>query len=155
MAEPMRTAGPTGPTGATGTSPRLGLALTLCWVLVVFDLALGGTAAFWPDLYLAVLHPGLDTPQVELVRRTGMIWLMFAAVALRAATAAPATRGLWFVVLGVLRLLDVPADLAYAASMSGTTGLGRGLVLAAPPLNLALAGYFYVLGRRLLRGPVS
>jgi hypothetical protein len=71
-------------------------------------------------------------------------------VALRAATTAPALRGRWFLVLAVLRFLDVPADLAYAAGMSGTTGLGRGLVLAAPPLNLALAAYFYSLGRRLL-----
>jgi hypothetical protein len=149
MTEPTRRFGTT---GTTGDGPRLGLALALCWGLFVFDVALGGTAAFWPGRYLAILHPGLDTPQVELVRRTGMIWLMFAAVALRAATAAPATRGRWFLVLAVLRLLDVPADLAYAASMSGTTGLGRGLVLAAPPLNLALGGYFYALARRLLRG---
>jgi hypothetical protein len=149
MTEPTRRFGTT---GTTGDGPRLGLALALCWGLFVFDVALGGTAAFWPERYLAILHPGLDTPQVELVRRTGMIWLMFAAVALRAATAAPATRGRWFLVLAVLRLLDVPADLAYAASMSGTTGLGRGLVLAAPPLNLALGGYFYALARRLLRG---
>ena len=135
----------------SGVSPRaIKLALALCWGLCLFDLALGGTAAFWPERYLAILHPELATPQIELVRRTGMIWLMFAAVALRAATTAPALRGRWFLVLAVLRFLDVPADLAYAAGMSGTTGLGRGLVLAAPPLNLALAAYFYSLARRLL-----
>lgn len=135
----------------SGVSPHaIKLALALCWGLFLFDLALGGTAAFWPERYLAILHPELATPQIELVRRTGMIWLMFAAVALRAATTAPALRGRWFLVLAVLRFLDVPADLAYAAGMSGTTGLGRGLVLAAPPLNLALAAYFFALGRRLL-----
>jgi hypothetical protein len=133
-------------------SRAAGVALALCWALFLFDLALGGVAAIWPDLYLRVLHPALDVPQLELVRRTGMLWLAFSAVALRAATATPAARGHWFLVLAVVRLLDVPADVVYALTMTGATTLGRLLVLAAVPVNLGLGVYFYRQSRRLLQG---
>jgi hypothetical protein len=132
----------------SGPGPGLGLGLALCWGLFVFDLALGGVAALWPEVYLRVIHPDVDPSQVELVRRTGMIWLAFAGVALRTATAAPAWRGHWFLVLAAVRFIDVPADLIYAATMSGGTTLSRSLVLIAVPLNLGLAVYFHRLSRR-------
>ena len=134
-----------------GTRAIPGAALALCWGLFAFDVVLGGVAAAWPELYLRVLHPELDVAQLDLVRRTGMLWLAFAAVALRAATAAPARVGHWFLVLGMVRLLDVPADLVYAVTMSGATTFSRLLVLSAPPINLALGLYFYRQSRRLLQ----
>lgn len=131
-------------------------ALALCWVLFLFDLALGGVAAAWPELYLRVIHPELDVSEVDLIRRTGTLWLAFAVVALRAATVAPAGRGHWFLVLAVVRLLDVPADLVYAATMTGATTFSRLLVLSAVPVNLGLGLYFYRQSgresRRLLQG---
>ncbi|HWN69918.1 MAG TPA: hypothetical protein VNM90_19885, partial [Haliangium sp.] len=90
------------------------LALALCWALFLFDLALGGVAAGWPELYLRVLHPELDVAQLDIIRRTGLLWLAFAVVALRTATVAPDRRSHWFLVLAVVRLIDVPADLVYA-----------------------------------------
>lgn len=125
-----------------------GTALVLCWGLFLFDLALGGVAAAWPELYLRVIHPELDVSQVDLIRRTGMLWLGFAAVALRAATVTPDRRGQWLLVLAVVRLLDVPADLVYAATMTGGTTFSRLLVLSAVPVNLGLGLYFYRESRR-------
>jgi hypothetical protein len=129
-----------------------GTALALCWALFLFDLALGGVAAGWPELYLRVVHPEMDISQVDLVRRTGMLWLAFSAVALRTATVAPARLGHWFLVLAVVRFLDAPADLVYAATMSGATTFSRLLVLSAVPVNLGLGIYFYRQSRRLLQG---
>lgn len=123
-------------------------ALALCWALFLFDLALGGVAAAWPELYVRVVHPELDAAQLDLVRRTGMLWLAFAAVALRAATTAPDRRGQWFLVLAVVRLLDVGADAVYAATMDGATAPSRLLVLVAVPINLVLGFYFYRQSRR-------
>lgn len=128
------------------------LALALCWALFLFDLALGGVAAAWPELYMRVMHPEMDISQIDFVRRTGMLWLAFAAVALCAATVAPDRRGHWFLILAVVRLLDVPADLVYGVTMTGATTLSRLLVLAAVPVNLGLGVYFYLKSRRLLPG---
>jgi hypothetical protein len=135
-------------------SPRasVGLALALCWALVLFDLALGGVAVFWPELFMRVFPPALDPSQVDFVRRTGMLWLAFVVVALRTATVAPDRRGHWFLVLAVVRLLDVPADLVYAATMNGGTIVNRLLVLSAVPANLFLGFFFYRQFRRLLPG---
>ncbi|GAB4519338.1 MAG: hypothetical protein Tsb0020_37890 [Haliangiales bacterium] len=126
---------------------RLGVAV--CWGLFGFDLLLGGVATLAPDLYLGLFHPTLDAPQVELVRRTGMLWLAFSAVALRAATAAPTDRARWYLVLAVLRLMDVPADIVYASTITGASRLSLILLGSAPPLNLALGGLLYVLSRRM------
>jgi hypothetical protein len=123
----------------------------MCWGLCLFDLVLGASAAIWPGLYLDIFHPHLETPQVELVQRTGMLWLAFSAVALRAATVSPDRRAVWFLVLGVLRLMEVPADMVYAATASGAAPVSLLLLWSAPPLNLALGGYLCWLSRRLFR----
>lgn len=130
----------------------MSLGVWMCWGLCVFDLVLGSTATFLPGLYLDIFHPHLETPQVELIRRTGMLWLAFSAIALRAATAAPESRASWFLVLGVIRLMEVPADVLYAAAASGTALVSRLLIWSAPPLNLAIGGTLYYLARRLRRG---
>ncbi len=115
----------------------------VCWGLFFFDLILGSIALALPSVYLLVFHPELIHPQVELVRRTGVLWLVFAAVALRAATAKSGHRGEWLRFLALLRLMDVPADIVYAATASGALPLGMGLLWSAPILNLALASYLY------------
>lgn len=128
------------------------LALALCWGLFLFDLALGGVAAGWPELYMRVMHPEMDLSQLQFVRRTGMLWLAFSVVALRTATTTPDRRGHWFLILAVVRLIDVPADLVYFATMTGATTLSRLLVLSAVPINLGLGFYFHRVSRRLLPG---
>lgn len=135
---------------SSSSAPRT--ALVLCWGLFLFDLVLGGIAAIWPELYVRVVHPGMDMAQLAVVRRTGMLWLAFSAVALRTATAAPDRRGHWFLVLAVVRLLDVPADTVYAATMTGASAIGRLAVLGAIPINLVLGFYFHRVSRRLLPG---
>lgn len=140
------------PAEASGPSPRaVSVGVLICWGLCIFDLVLGSSAAIWTSLYLDIFHPYLETPQVELVQRTGMLWLAFSAIALRAATAAPARRASWFLVLGVLRLMEVPADVLYAARASGAAWFSVLLIWSAPPLNLGLGGYLYYLSRRLAR----
>lgn len=121
----------------------MSLGVGLCWGLFMFDLVLGTVCVFRPDVYLDIFHPTLDTPQVELIRRTGVLWLVFAAVAARAATVVPARRAAWFLVLAVLRLMDVPADALYAVTASGASVLSRALLWSAPPLNMAMGGYLY------------
>lgn len=131
------------------SSRALRLGVALCWGLFLFDLALGSVATLWPQLYLDIVHPALDTPQIDLVRRTGALWLAFSAVALRAATAAPALRARWFLVLAVIRLVEVPADAVYAALLSGASAWSQALIAAAPVLNLILGLFLLRLSRKL------
>lgn len=134
---------------AAPSSRALRMGVALCWGLFLFDLILGSVATVWPEIYLGIFHPGLDTPQSDLVRRTGMLWLAFSAVALRAATVAPAGRARWLLVLAVLRLMEVPADTLYAVVMSGASTWSRALIAAAPALNLILGLVLLRLARQL------
>jgi len=127
----------------------IALGVALAWGLWLFDLLLGSVATFTPDLYLSIVHPHLEEPQRELIRRTGVLWLGFSFVAIYTATCSPARRARWFLVLGLLRLMEVPADLVYGMAAAGADTLGQVLILSAPPLNLGLGGYLFWLSRRM------
>lgn len=118
-------------------------------VLFVFDLALAACSAVWPEVYLSIVHPELAEPQTELLRRSGGMWLAFSVVALIAATCNKDMRARWFMVLGWFRLIEVPADLLYGLTATGTGEYGQLLILGAPPLNLAIGGYLVWLSRRM------
>ncbi|MEM9491358.1 MAG: hypothetical protein AAGC55_19590 [Myxococcota bacterium] len=126
------------------------IGVLLAWSLFVFDLLLGGVAVLFPEIYFDTVHPNLDHPQVDLLQRSGGLWLAFSAVALITATArTPSARARWFMVLGWLRLVEVPADLIYGLNATGTDALGRALLLGAPPVNLAIGGYLFWLSRQI------
>ena len=117
--------------------------------LFLFDLLLGLFTAIWPEVYFSIVHPELPDPQIELLRRSGGMWLAFAVVALITATCQRDVRARWFMVLGWFRLIEVPADLLYGLTATGTGAYGQILILAAPPLNLLIGGYLFWLSRRM------
>ncbi|HSA58445.1 MAG TPA: hypothetical protein VLJ37_02015, partial [bacterium] len=112
---------------------QLALRPLLCLVLGIFDLALGGTALFSPQTYADLFHPNLADPQIDLIARTGCLWLFFAAVEL---FAFYKKTPLWFFAVGLLRLLDVPADLVYGTLAAGASPLSRAAIFLAPVFNL-------------------
>lgn len=120
----------------------------LSWALCAFDLLLGSIALFAPRWYADIFHPHLADPQFDLIRRMGVIWLMFCAVA--AITATRSTRDItrWFQVLAVLRLMEVPADLLYGTIAEGATWWSRALLYSAPPINLAAGLFLYRVATR-------
>jgi hypothetical protein len=115
----------------------------LAWALALFDLCLGTVALGWPRLYAEIFHPRLDDPQLDLIRRMGVIWLMFCTVAIITATRHTRTIVRWFQVLAVLRLMEVPADLLYGTLDWGATWWSRALLYSAPPINLAAGIFLY------------
>lgn len=115
-----------------------GLRPLLCLVLGLFDLALGGTALFSPQTYADLFHPHLANPPVDFIARTGCLWLFFAAVEFFAFYKKTA---LWFFAVGLLRLLEVPADLVYGTLAVGATPLSRAAIYFAPAFNL-VSGIF-------------
>ncbi|GAB4324633.1 MAG: hypothetical protein Kow0069_30310 [Promethearchaeota archaeon] len=124
---------------------------TACVMLACVDAVLGPLATFLPGQYAAVVHPLLVGPQTDLVTRTGVLWLAFFVLQVRAATSKGPAR--WFFVVGVVRLVEVPADLVYAAVGLGMTHTSRSLVLAAPPVNAALGSLLVACAKKL--GPGS
>lgn len=104
--------------------------------LAIFDLILGVGAVATPGLYLSWMHGSVESG--FLVQRTGMIWLFFCAcetTAFFASTRWP----LSVFVVGILRLMDVPADAVYGIVSPSLTTLGRISLVAAPLFN-AVAG---------------
>jgi nucleoside-diphosphate-sugar epimerase len=122
--------------------------------LALFDIGLGVTATVFPGLYVDLIHPYFDQMHPEgptyLVRRTGVLWLVFAGVQGFAAL-DPVERPGWVLVAGALRLMDVPADLVYAISADDLGWLGQAGLLSAPVANLATGTFFAYVGYRGLR----
>jgi hypothetical protein len=126
--------------------------------LALFDLALGGTAALLPNYYIDLLHPAWLTlhPQSPTywLARTGMLWLFFAAIEGIAAI-RPARWPLLVLIVGVLRLMDVPADLLYFAHADDLGAFGRFGLLFAPAFNLCVGLYLLLVGLRGVRSGLS
>lgn len=116
------------------------MAAWLCIALSLFDFALGGVAVWRPQLYAQIFHPGLADVPVDFIARTGMTWLFFGVIE---AIAAWKRRPLWFFAVGLLRLMDVPADVAYATLARGASLPSRSAIFLAPLFNLA-AGIYLV-----------
>lgn len=105
-----------------------------------FDWMLGGFSVLLPDLVLAVLWPDAGAAAAALLRRTGVIWLVF-AIAQTAAWRRPTPERLRAVVL--LRLMDVPADLTWWGSATGLSAFGAWTIGGAPLANLTLSWLFW------------
>lgn len=138
----------------TTTFPQTGpfnvprTARALCLGLGVFDAALGGAATFLPHTYASVFHPHAADRPVDLIVRTGLLWLFFSATefwASRSEKPAP-----WFCLVGMLRLMDVLPDLAYGTLAAGATWLSRTLIYSAPFFNLVSGIYLLRTGRQLM-----
>jgi hypothetical protein len=114
--------------------------------MIAFDLALGSGAVLAPDATLRLLghDPPTDDAR-ELFRRSGPVWLTFAA-----AHAVAAVRGEprdWWA-LAWLRGTEVATDALWARSPAfNRPGARAGLWLAGAG-NLAMALGFGALGRR-------
>lgn len=104
--------------------------------LALFDLVLGIGAVAMPGLYLSLMHGSAESG--VLVQRTGMIWLFFCACETTAFFGSVRWPLSVFVV-GILRLMDVPADAVYGIVSPSLTALGRISLVAAPLFN-AVAG---------------
>jgi hypothetical protein len=114
--------------------------------MIAFDLALGGGAVLAPDATLRVL--GHDRPTAdarELFRRSGPVWLTFAAAhAMAAARGEP--RDWW--ALAWLRGTEIATDALWSRSEAFTRPGARAGLWLAGAANLAMAVGFGTLGRR-------
>jgi hypothetical protein len=133
----------------------LGQAKTWLFGLALFDLVLGVSAAFVPRLYLAAMHPHFTELHANgptyLVSRTGVLWLFFAAVEVLGARAHASERAPWVLAVGILRLMDVPADLFYLLRADDLGWLGRASLAFSPAFNLTMGIFLLGVGLRGLR----
>jgi hypothetical protein len=115
--------------------------------MIVFDLALGSAAIAAPSQTLRVLGHDEPTPEAaELFRRSGPVWLTFAA-----AHAVAARRGEsrdWWA-LAWLRGTEIATDALWASKSPGFSrpGARAGLWLAGAA-NVAMSAGFAWLSRR-------
>ena len=118
--------------------------------MIAFDLALGSGALLAPDATLRVLGHTTPEPHArELFRRSGPVWLTFAAAhALADRRGEP--RDWW--ALAWLRGTEIATDALWSRSDGfARPGARAGLWLAGAG-NLAMALGFGALGRRRRRG---
>ncbi|MBI2889170.1 MAG: hypothetical protein HYY13_00115 [Nitrospirae bacterium] len=87
-----------------------------------------------PTLYFQLMHgdgPGTD---LFMVQRTGVIWLFFSLC--EGAAFARAERWPSLVAaVGLLRIMDVPADIVYLFTANSLTTLGAASLTTAPIFN--------------------
>lgn len=112
----------------------------ICLGLGLFDTLLGGMATISPDTYASIFHPYLADPPKDFIVRTGIIWLFFAASEITAFISRRPER--FFFLVGMLRLMDVPADLAYGTLAEGASLFSRIAIYSAPIFNLLSGLYF-------------
>jgi hypothetical protein len=126
--------------------------------LGLFDLGLGAQAALWPLSYIAAMHPQLAAlhPSAPLywLTRTGAIWLFFAALEILAAVAAKPPAVL-ILMVAMLRLMDVPADLAYLVSADDLGRLGRAALMFSPLFNLTVGLSLAGVGLRAVKAGLA
>jgi dihydroflavonol-4-reductase len=116
--------------------------------LALFDAVLGAAAAFVPGAYMATMHArGADVP-TYFARRTGAVWLFFAAAE---GMAARRPAGPALLLVGALRLMDVGADLLYLASADGLGPFGRLALVLSPIFNACAGAYLLAVGARATR----
>lgn len=112
--------------------------------LAVFDTFLGLFALLMPLSYMALMHSPSAAGSYFMLQRTGMIWLFFAAVQW-IAFAYPKRLSIFVPFVGLLRIMDVPADIVYYLTTSHTF-YGE-MIILAPLLNAIVGGtliYFWI-----------
>lgn len=117
--------------------------------MIAFDLALGSGALLAPERTLWVLgHERPSRDATHLFRRSGPVWLTFAAAhAIAAARGAPED---WWG-LAWLRATEIATDALWASSPAFTRRGARAGLRLAGVANLAMAAGFAWLGRRTAR----
>jgi hypothetical protein len=114
--------------------------------MIGFDLALGSGAVFAPDATLRVMgHRTPSDDARELFRRSGPVWLTFAA-AHAVAEARGEPRDWW--ALAWLRGTEIATDALWARSGGFVRRGARAGMVGAGVSNLAMALGFGRLGRR-------
>jgi hypothetical protein len=129
-------------------APTINEGRKVCWVLAAVDAVLGVSATFFPSTYLSLVHPALPAAEapVDWVVRTGLLWLMMLVFELCGAlSAAPAK---WFFCVAMIRLMEVPADLAYGLLARGAGTASYIAIFAAPPVNVFAGTYLLLLLER-------
>ncbi len=119
----------------------------MCWALTIFDIFLGGVTVFFPLLYSEIIHPELVDPRVDLIVRTGILWLVFAFFQFMAATRKDPEK--WFFGVGIIRLMEVPADIIYGSIAIGATLFSRLLIFIAPVSNALMGIFLFLLSKKL------
>ena len=124
----------------------------ICWILVIVDSLLGTLATFFPQTACTLMQPHVTTADcpADLIRRTGVVWLMYLILQLCAARSRHPAR--WFFSVGLIRLVEVPADLVYGVLAQDLAGVARWLILLAPVCNGAF-GILLVAIAHLIRTP--
>jgi hypothetical protein len=114
--------------------------------MVVFDLALGSAALAAPAATLRVLGHDEPTPDARhLFRRSGPVWLTFAAAhAVAAVRDDPAD----WQSLAWLRATEIATDALWAASPAFAQPRARAALRLAGVANLGMAAGFYWLSRQ-------
>jgi hypothetical protein len=114
--------------------------------MIAFDLALGSGALLAPEATLRVLgHRTPSDDARELLRRSGPVWLTFAA-AHAVAAARDEPRDWW--ALAWLRGTEIATDALWSRSAGFTRPGARAGLWFAGAANLAMAIGFGSLGRR-------
>jgi hypothetical protein len=119
----------------------------VCGALALFDLALGTTALFHPDLLHVLMQPGIPAEGSWWIRRTAWIWLAFALAQIRAWSRPddPARARL----VAFLRAMDVPADLTWVLTARGVGLMGWVVLTTFALINLAIACVLFDAARRM------
>jgi hypothetical protein len=112
----------------------------LCIGLSLFDLGLAGSVLATPAFFVSIFEPSLAGHPQDLLLRTGALWAVFMGVELWAALKG-AQRPELFLVVGALRLLDVPADTVWLTAGHGFTWFGVLGLVFSPLFNLVSGLY--------------
>lgn len=121
--------------------------------LAVFDLCLGATAIFFPGFYMSIMHFHGSAQHYYMLQRTGVLWLFFALCQGLSFVFAEKIPVLVFLV-GMLRLMEVPADPVYLLTSRDLTLFGKFALMFAPVFNL-FAGSFLIYAWKNNRSTVT
>jgi hypothetical protein len=117
-----------------------------------WDLALGTVAIVFPDFWWKMMYGVARVDPQALMARTGGLWLAFAVFHL-VAFFKWKTRPYWLVLVGGMRLAEIPADPLHALLAQHTTLNGKlTLMVGAPISNLCFA-LFFIHGALMIWGP--
>ncbi len=112
--------------------------------LALFDIFLGLFALLMPVSYMALMHSPSLTSSYFMLQRTAMIWLFFAVVQ-SVAFVYPKRFSILVFLVGMFRLMEVPADIVYYLT-TGHTFYGQ-MIILAPLLNTIVGSvliYFWL-----------
>lgn len=111
--------------------------------LVLLDVTLALWGYLFPEAWFHLFHGvPYDDPQ-GFLRRCAGNWAMF-AVLQGLALWKWSSRPIWLGIVAGVRFSDLLTDGSYLWFCTDITPLGRWLLLAAGPLNLACGIYFYL-----------